>query len=66
MRSRNVPVANAKIFLNGQEIMKTDVNGRYKLKKIKAGTYKLRAEAGKIIIKKQFIGSKNIVSKIFQ
>uniref|UniRef100_V5G516 Nodal modulator 3 n=1 Tax=Anoplophora glabripennis TaxID=217634 RepID=V5G516_ANOGL len=49
VRTRNVPVANAKIFLNGQEIMKTDANGRYKLKKIKAGTYKLRAQADDLI-----------------
>ncbi|KAJ8923473.1 hypothetical protein NQ315_010051 [Exocentrus adspersus] len=49
VKSKNVAVANAKIFLNGQELMQTDSNGRYKLEKIKAGTYKLRAEADDLI-----------------
>ncbi|KAG5882400.1 hypothetical protein JTB14_008975 [Gonioctena quinquepunctata] len=55
LRSRNVPMANVKVFLNSQEIARTDANGSYKLEKMKAGTYKLRAEADDLIFEEIFV-----------
>lgn len=43
---QNEPIANAKIFLNGEEITKSDKTGGYKLEKLKVGTYRIKAEAG--------------------
>nr|CAI5861761.1 unnamed protein product [Callosobruchus analis] len=45
LKSRGKPVPNAKIFVNGQEVTKTDNKGAYKLEKMKAGTYKIKVEA---------------------
>ncbi|KAH1023307.1 hypothetical protein HUJ04_012539 [Dendroctonus ponderosae] len=42
---KNQPISNAKIFLNGQEITKSDKTGGYKLEKLKVGTYRIKAEA---------------------
>nr|XP_023013784.1 nodal modulator 3 [Leptinotarsa decemlineata] len=55
LRSRNVPLADVKVFLNGQEIARTDAKGSYKLEKMKAGTYKLRAEADDVIFEEIFV-----------
>ncbi|CAG9855021.1 unnamed protein product [Phyllotreta striolata] len=45
LKQKGVPLKNAKVFLNEEEITETDSNGRYTLEKIKAGTYKLKAES---------------------
>lgn len=47
---KNDAIANAKIFLNGNEITRTDKLGKYKLEKLKVGAYRLRAEAGNYIV----------------
>ncbi|XP_060516095.1 BOS complex subunit NOMO3 [Cylas formicarius] len=38
-------ISNAKIYLNGQEVAKTDEFGNYLLEKLKVAKYKLKAEA---------------------
>ncbi|VEN53892.1 unnamed protein product [Callosobruchus maculatus] len=45
LKSRGKPVPNAKIYVNGQEVTKTDNEGAYKLEKMKAGTYRMKVEA---------------------
>ncbi|KAJ8968511.1 hypothetical protein NQ317_016159 [Molorchus minor] len=55
IKSKNMPIPNAKVFLNGQEIIKTDSNGAYRLEKIKTGTYKLRAEADDVIFEETIV-----------
>ncbi|CAH1153826.1 unnamed protein product [Phaedon cochleariae] len=55
LRSSNVPISNVKMFLNGQEIGKTDSSGNYKLEKLKAGAYKIRAEAEDLIFEEVLV-----------
>ncbi|CAH2010936.1 unnamed protein product [Acanthoscelides obtectus] len=48
-KSKDKPVPNAKIYINGQTVATTDKNGIYKLEKLKAGTYKIKVEAEDLI-----------------
>nr|CAH7747742.1 unnamed protein product [Callosobruchus chinensis] len=55
LKSRGKPVPNAKIYVNGQEVTKTDSEGTYKLEKMKAGTYKIKVEAEDLTFEEKIV-----------
>ncbi|KAL1492503.1 hypothetical protein ABEB36_010747 [Hypothenemus hampei] len=46
---KNQPIPMANILLDGEEVAKSDESGKYKLEKLKVGTYSLKAEADKVL-----------------
>ncbi|KAH0554100.1 nodal modulator 3 [Cotesia glomerata] len=55
MMDKNTPLANARVFLSGKEVVKTNSNGAYTIDKMKAGQYSLKVEANDVQFDEQTV-----------
>ncbi|XP_066258919.1 BOS complex subunit NOMO3 [Euwallacea similis] len=64
INDRNDPISNAKIFLNGEEVTKTDNSGNYKLEKLRVGKYNLKAEAENVLFNEVIVNIEPSLSSL--
>ncbi|XP_008559484.1 nodal modulator 3 [Microplitis demolitor] len=55
MMAKKIPLPNAKVFLSGKEVAKTNSNGGYTIDKMKPGQYTLKVEASDVQFDEQTI-----------